>query len=120
MRKLWYVAVVAALGVAYCAHAAEPSDVVRVENQSGYELTIEQKVSIEGELVDGGWNMQPNEIYDEQYMADDTRLVFIAVEIGSGGMNQERIFSKNVSAHTKQMRFELVVKQDKTVTYSER
>lgn len=62
------------------ASAAEPSDVVKLVNQSAYHLSITQKVSVDGEFLDGGWEQAPMETYDEQYYSENTRCA-VAIEI---------------------------------------
>lgn len=104
------------------ASAAEPSDVVKLVNQSAYHLSITQKVSVDGEFLDGGWEQAPMETYDEQYYSENTRLLFIKIDVRSGesGPIVEEIFSKTIPQHDNQIHFEIIVQPDKTVNYATR
>lgn len=123
MKKLFRIATLitamACFGVSF-AMAAEPSDVVKLVNQSALHLSITQKVDVNGEILDGGWEQAPFETYDEQYVSENTRLLFIKIDVRSGesGPVVEEIFSKAVQSHDKQMHFVIVVQPDKTVTYA--
>jgi hypothetical protein len=70
--------------------------------------------------LDGGWEQAPLETYDEQYYSENTRLLFIKIDVRSSefGPIVEEIFSKTVVPHDMQMHFEIVVQPDKTVTYA--
>lgn len=97
---------------------ANDSDVVKLVNKSDYKLYVTQKVSINGELTDGGWDQEPKDTYDEQYMTENTRLVFLEIKVDNPGQDKETIFSKTISDHSQQMKFNITVNPDKKVDYS--
>ena len=95
------------------------SDIIKLVNNSDFELSIDDKVDLNGEIVPGGWEQEPHRTIQFQFMSENTSLLYIEISIPGGDGNKESIFKKQIAPHTAQKSFDITVNQDKTVTCSE-